>query len=811
MWTVIFAAALALQGSASAAPAAGRVDATISTQGGTVMLPGVLVVVASAGGDQTSEEISDAEGRVSVTGLAPGVYRIHTTLDGFDPADRTVTVAADHGAAVAIDMAISSVSERVDVVATLPIIAESGTLASSETVTSTQAQWLAPGGNVQSALRLLSSVIATPAGESINGGRPHQAGFQIGSATLVDASNNLAHAWLPADGVDGVTVLPNPYETEYGRFSSGLVSVQTRHGADHWHFAVNNTVPAFRTKRFTIANIEGIGAVKPSLEMGGPIVKGRVFIEETAQYSWSSTDVPSRPENELKSTQWFGSMTRVDANMSPHHTLAITGGFDDSDASRATLGTFTPPDATANIADGLGYAIVTERTLLSSATFVETTLQVHEYDARVAGLATAPMELLPEITYGDFYNRQHRQTTTVQWVEAASTSHTWPGGQHLIKVGSDVMANTYDGHSASAPVIVARTNGTTARRLDYSGPTEQDVHTVDVGLFAQDRIQPSKRWYVEFGARVDRDGVADDVSASPRAGAAVLLNGAATAVLRAGYGLFYERTPSAAGVFRAFEAATDSRYDSDGITLVGPRMQVARVEGDLRSAHSAMWDISYDHRLSPRWAVHASVLDRHGEGELILDPERDATSERLVLSSAGRSRFLQEELGVHLTRGSRMDISATYIHASAHEDLNAFLNFYDTLMAPIVGRDEYAPGAADVPHRLFARGQVMPTSRWSVVGTFDWRTGLPYSVVNENLDFVGPRNTQRFPTYMRTELGLDRRVTIAHANPWIGVRVANALAAFLPSDVQANITSPAFGQFYNSEYRQIRIHVRFQR
>jgi hypothetical protein len=33
----------------------------------------------------------------------------------------------------------------------------------------------------------------------------------------------------------------------------------------------------------------------------------------------------------------------------------------------------------------------------------------------------------------------------------------------------------------------------------------------------------------------------------------------------------------------------------------------------------------------------------------------------------------------------------------------------------------------------------------------------------------------------------------------------------MPSDVQANLNSPAFGSFYNSEYRQFRLQVRFER
>jgi hypothetical protein len=41
--------------------------------------------------------------------------------------------------------------------------------------------------------------------------------------------------------------------------------------------------------------------------------------------------------------------------------------------------------------------------------------------------------------------------------------------------------------------------------------------------------------------------------------------------------------------------------------------------------------------------------------------------------------------------------------------------------------------------------------------------------------------------------------------------VDNALDAFLPTDVQANNSSPFFGSFYNSEYRQFRIQTRFER
>jgi hypothetical protein len=795
----------------SAAAVNGAIEGTLSTQGGTVFLPGVLVLVRNAAGEQLAEQVSDETGHVKIGDLSAGAYRLNASLDGFESVERPVTIVLGSVVTISIDMPIAAVSERVDVVASSPVVSTSGTLAATETVSNAETQSLAPGGNVDSRLRLLADVIATPAGESIDGGRPDQAGFQIGAATFLDPATNLSRVWLPTDGVDSVAVLPNPYEAEFGRFSSGLVLVQTRSAADHWKFAVNNTLPSFRTKRFTVANIQGIGSVKPSVETGGPIIKGRLFLEQTAQFRWDSTDVPSRPANELKTTQSYGSLTRLDANVSSHHMLAVTGGFERGHAADATLGTFTPPEATANISDNIGYAMVTERTLLKGATFVESTLQLHQYSTDVGGQGTAPMELRPETTIGDFFNRQLRRTSTVQWVETASMSRKWPGGLHLVKFGADVMTSGYQGTSDSAPVLVERSDGHLDRRLDYSGPTAQQVHSSDVALFAQDRIQPSKRWYVEYGVRVDRDGIVGEVNSSPRVGAALLLNSAATAVLRGGYGLFYERTPSVAGAFPAFEAATDSRFAADGVTLIGQPVLVSHVVGNLRTAYSSTWDVAYDHQINPRWALHVSMLDRHGDHELTLDPVREGNAEQLVLSSNGRSHYLQEEVGVHLTRGTRMDVSVSYVHSLARENLNAFVNFYGSVLAPIVGRDEYAPAAADAPHRLFVRGEAMPTLRWLLVGTFDVRSGLPYSVVNEDLEFVGARNQQRFPTYARTELGFDRRISLAHAHPWLGMRVANAFGAFLPTDVQANLGSPVFGSFYNSEYRQFRIHIRFER
>jgi hypothetical protein len=67
------------------------------------------------------------------------------------------------------------------------------------------------------------------------------------------------------------------------------------------------------------------------------------------------------------------------------------------------------------------------------------------------------------------------------------------------------------------------------------------------------------------------------------------------------------------------------------------------------------------------------------------------------------------------------------------------------------------------------------------------------------------------PNYFRLDLGIEHRFHILKFDPWIGIRAYNALNAFLPVDVQSNISSPAFGTFYNSQFRQFRIQLRFER
>jgi hypothetical protein len=790
----------------------GELEGLVTTQAGEVRLPGAEVTVRDASDQQVAQLLCAEDGRFRVPDLPPGKYRVVASLAGFDEGRADAEVTAGNTTNLSLDLAITSISQTVDVVATNVLAERDGTLSKSDSIGGRELDQFAPSGGLPASLRLLASIIEVPGGVSIKGGRPSQAGLQLGPGTLADPTTGLTPLSLPDGAIDSVAVLPNPYEVEYGRFSSGLVVIQTRRAGDLWKVRLNNIDPTFRTNRGSPIPIAQIGSWAPRIEAGGPLIEGRLFLEQTAQYRYSAGDVPSLPPDVLRISEWFSSFTRVDANLSPRHTLVATGGVCPSVFHSATLGTFTPPEATVDLRASGHQTSATERVTWTDRLFGETTVQARDYQTDVVPQGPAPMQLQPQTTLGNFFNQQHRDTGTYQVIETLSSSHAGFGGVHLFKIGVDVLRSDYDGESASRPLLIERTDGTLARRLDFAAPSVQAISSTDVALFVQDRFQPNTRWSAEFGGRLDRDGITSRFNMTPRVGLAMRLNDSGTAVLRGGFGLFFERTPSIAGTFNAFESALDTRYARDGVTIVAPPIWFVHTTTNLRTPRSRTLDISYDHRLSKQWSLHVGGINRDGSHDLIVNPvQRADGSGEWRLSSNGRSNYREADIAVKFTHGSSADFNVSYARSVARADLNALNNFFETILWPVVGVNAYTVAATDVPNRLLARGRMNPTPRWLLLGILDWRSGLPYSVVNEALDYVGPRNSQRFPTYVRLEVGIERRVKVLKFQPWVGVRVWNALDSFLPTEVQANLGSPAFGQFYNSEYRQYRIQLRFER
>ena len=88
-----------------------------------------------------------------------------------------------------------------------------------------------------------------------------------------------------------------------------------------------------------------------------------------------------------------------------------------------------------------------------------------------------------------------------------------------------------------------------------------------------------------------------------------------------------------------------------------------------------------------------------------------------------------------------------------------------SIMCPrlsMLGPQQSGPLGWDTPNRVISWGWLpvpLPQfkKRWDFVYTFDWRTGFPFTSVDDNYQVVGAAGSRRFPNYLAFSPGLEWR------------------------------------------------------
>ena len=152
-------------------------------------------------------------------------------------------------------------------------------------------------------------------------------------------------------------------------------------------------------------------------------------------------------------------------------------------------------------------------------------------------------------------------------------------------------------------------------------------------------------------------------------------------------------------------------------------------------------------------------------------------------------------------------LSASYVRSSAVGDLNDFNSFYGNVAQAVIRPNERSLLAFNAPNRFLFWADVQGPFKLTIAPVLDIHSGFPYSIVNEQLDFVGPRNKAgRFARFTTLDLEVLRQIGLPFTKHKgrIGVRTFNLFNNFNPVDIQNNQASSRFGTFFNSKDFQIR-------
>jgi hypothetical protein len=197
------------------------------------------------------------------------------------------------------------------------------------------------------ALPLVPGIVLAPNGQTqIEGAGEMHSALVINSVDTVDPATGRFGLSVPIDVVDSLHVLTSPYLAQYGRFTAGVVTADTKPGGSKWHYDLNDPLPEFRIRS---GHLRGLKSATHRLSFGGPIVPDRVFFSEGMEFVDNKVEIRTLPFpfNETK-TMSFNSFSQADFTLTPRQTLTTSFHAAPQNLRYAGLDFFTPQAVTPN-------------------------------------------------------------------------------------------------------------------------------------------------------------------------------------------------------------------------------------------------------------------------------------------------------------------------------------------------------------------------------------------------------------------------------------------------------------------------------
>jgi len=310
----------------------------VDAQGG--VMPDVDVILMK--GDQVHTRTKTGADGHALVRLGPGHYTVTIRRAGYTPVEQVVDTRSMPGPVLEVKVAL------------IPQIQETVTVEGKDEEITNQTS--SPGESVKpqeanesplrpltltDALPLIPGVVLAPNGQTqIQGAGEMHSALIVDSVDSGDPATGRFGLSAPIDVVDSVHVLMSPYLAQYGRFTAGVVTAETRPGGNKWHYDLNDPLPEFRIRS---GHVRGLKSATPRLSFGGPIIPDRVSISEGLEFV--DNKVPIRtlpfPFNETK-TMSFNSFTRADVTLTPRQTLTTTFHAAPQNTRYANLDFFNP-------------------------------------------------------------------------------------------------------------------------------------------------------------------------------------------------------------------------------------------------------------------------------------------------------------------------------------------------------------------------------------------------------------------------------------------------------------------------------------
>jgi len=766
-----------------------------------------------AGSAALFKQETDFSGRCQFPSLPAGAYLLHVEKEGFYAVNETLQISAATGA-IEIELHhLQEVKEEVNVVESPPAI-------DPEKITDTRSLSGLDIINIpypitrdyRNILPFIPGVVLDSSGQPhVAGGHTYQTLDTLDGFDITDPVNGTLQLRVSTDALRSIDVQTSRYSAEYGRSSAGVLNLGTGIGDDHLRYTGTNFLPSFKFVR-------GVNLDKwtPRFTVSGPLKKGKAWFYEAEDFEYDYNLIPDLPAGADQAPLWrFSNLVKLQTNITRSNILTGSFLFNRFKYSHAGLSLFNPLNATTN-QDQTGYfASFKDQHYFANGTLLENGLALFEQELDVLPLGNLPFIQTPGLLGGNFYRTTLDRSRRLQWISNVYLRpHNWHG-RHEFKFGMDADRVAYHEFNDRTPIRVFDETGALLRQTLFPGQTVAlRKNNLQGSAYAQDRWSPSNRLVIESGVRFDADEIIRQILVSPRVAGTYMLTSDGETKLSAGFGVFYDATNLSLVSQPLSGTRLDYYYASTGALLRPPVLtQFFLNQNTLREPRFLNWSASVERRLPGDVYFTVEYLDRRGNNGFVYLPQPAAaglTGGAFVMSNTRQDHSHSLQFIARHTFRKAYPLMVSYTHSRSVS--NAVLTY--SLDSLSYGLEGPGPYPWDAPNRVLLWGMAPLPSlplihKLDFAYSLDYRTGYPFSLLNQEQQFLQPLNNMRFPRFFSFSPYIEKRFTLRRYNFALRGGFDNVTSSRNPTAVNNNINSPNFLAFSNFDRRAFVARIRF--
>jgi hypothetical protein len=776
--------------------------------------------------EQVKTGETDEVGHLLFANVKPGKYTMRGRMSGLAPVDKSdLDLSLPLTSVELVMLPLEPRRESVEVRGTV-IEVEENTSVPNKLPPDKARELPSRPTTVADVLPLTPGVVREPGGGVILSSSPeHRSALIVNSADVTDPATGQFGLTVPIDSVEVLNVYQTAYLAEYGRFTAGLVSVETKRGGDKWKWELNDPLPEFRIRSF---HLRGLKTATPRLNFEGPLIANKLYLSEGFEYAVRKTAVYTQPfPYNQKREQGINSFTQLDWVASSSHLVTATFHAAPQRLGAVTMDFFNPLEATPDMSARNYTGTVFDRLTIWRG-LLENRFSVTKFDGSAWGRGINDLIIGPAGNTGNYFAEQSRTASRISGASSYSFAPIEHFGTHQFKMGGYLAGSEHLGDITERPIDIVDALNRRLMQITFPRARNFEVDDVEKSFFGQDHWIITSKFALDLGVRTESQQISGSFRVAPRGGFSFTPFTSTHTVIRGGFGFFYDRVPLNVYAFNRYPDRLVSYFDPQTGDLIDGPIRYVNTLGQNRvrfpfvsqkpidgnfSPRSNIWSLQLEQPITRQLRLRATYLHNYGDGLVVVNrvaPDPTTNVGAYLLEGTGESRYKQFDVIAQYRLRTDRELFFSYTRSSATGDLNDFGRFLGTVPAPIIRENYYGRLPTDLPNRFLAWGVVRLPKKFQVAPVVEWRNGFPYLETNVYQDYAGTPYRDRFPTFFSVDSRFSKDFQVS---PKYAVRLSlsgfNLTNHFNPEAVHSNTADPVYGYFLGHRGRRFTMDFDF--